>query len=88
MQQYSSFIAQGLNPEKAEQFGVYPKSVEKLNESVVFMADASDRDVLVVSGKNPGFQGEEKDGVLVAELTHENAKVLRSLFPYTAPKRC
>ena len=50
------------------------------------MADVSDRDVLVVSGKNPGFQGEEKDGVLVAELTHENAKVLRSLFPYTAPK--
>jgi len=64
----------------------YPKSIHQTGAVSVSMLRGADADVLSVSGPNPGFVGEEKDGVLLAPLTHENAALLRKLFPFTAPK--
>jgi hypothetical protein len=74
-------------------FDVYEKSIHKVNASgkavEVFMAREGDDAFLVVNfgkGKNPGFKGEKlPDGRIKAPLNHENAGVLRKLFPFTAP---
>ncbi len=64
----------------------YPKSTHRAGAATVSMLRGTDADVLSVVGPNPGFTGEEKDGVLLAPLTHENAALLRKLFPFTAPR--
>ena len=74
-------------------FDAYEKSIHKAQvdggELEVFMAkgdSSSERDFLVVGKKTPGFSGEElADGKLKAPLTHDNADMLRKLFPFTAP---
>jgi len=65
--------------------GVYPKSIRTIGETTLFMADAGEADVLVIVGDALGFTGTVKSGCLAAPLNHENANVLRSLFPFTAP---
>ncbi len=89
MQDFNAFLASGCDAAKAPEYGVYPKSIDRADGATVFMADAGDRDLLVAAGKNPGFAGESRlcgeTPVVVAELTHENAQVLRRVFPYTAP---
>lgn len=64
----------------------YPRSLHHSGGATVSMQRGADADVLAVTGPNPGFAGEEKGGVLLAPLTHENAELLRLLFPFTAPK--
>ena len=68
-------------------FFVYPDSVHEIPGTKVFMAKTGEGDRLVIQGNNPGFTGEEQDGNLLAPLTHENARVLRRLFPFTAPRQ-
>lgn len=80
-----SFIELGCQKERAEEFGVYPLSIEKTGAATVFMADFGSVDALVVVGDNPGFSGEIQGGVLVAPLNHENACTLRKVFRHTAP---
>ena len=65
---------------------IYPKSVQACGASSVSMLRTEDADFLRVTGPNPGFFGVEADGAFLAPLTHENADVLRRLFPFTAPK--
>jgi hypothetical protein len=51
-------------------------------------SESSGGDFLVISGKNPGFSGEQSaGGTIKAPLSHENANILRQLFPFTAPVR-
>jgi len=64
----------------------YPKSAHRYESSVISMVRGDDADYLQVTGPNPGFAGEEKDGALFAPLSHENAELLRKLFPFTAPQ--
>lgn len=64
----------------------YPKSTHAYGESVVSMVRGEDADFLHVTGPNPGFAGAETEGAFFAPLTHENAVLLRKLFPFTAPK--
>ncbi|MEN6595148.1 MAG: tagaturonate epimerase family protein, partial [Clostridiaceae bacterium] len=64
----------------------YPKSTHTCGSSAVSMVRGEDADFLSVSGSNPGFLGETKNGAFLAPLTHENAVLLRKLFPFTAPK--
>ena len=68
-------------------FFVYPDSVHEIPGTKVFMAKTGEGDRLVIQGNNPGFTGEEQDGNLLAPLTHENARVLRRLFSFTAPRQ-
>lgn len=84
MKEYSAFFAayrQGTCPAG---FGVYPDSVNELDGGLVFLADAGKNDVLVSSCKK-AFRGWDCGDYIVAPLTHENAEVLRKLFPFTAP---
>lgn len=83
--QFAKDFAAGLHP-VPEAYSVYPGSVRALGGGLVYMADAGNEDVIVA--KNiPGFEGETRDGVVVAPLTHNNAMALRQLFPYTAPAK-
>ena len=67
-------------------YNTYEKSIHMVNETSVAMAYNENEDVLIIKGINPGFFGVEKGEVLIAPLNHENALVLRKLFPFTAPK--
>jgi len=79
-------------------FNTYEKSINNVDSYVVFMAkddtDACGDDFLIIAAKGEktgsvlGFKGEElADGKYRAPLTHENADVLRRLFPFTSPVR-
>ena len=73
-------------------FEIFEKSINKIDSAEVFMAKDGDNIFLVIasSGSTPGaelgFTGEDMGGgKFRAPLTHENACVLRKLFPFTAP---
>ncbi|MDR2433651.1 MAG: tagaturonate epimerase family protein [Treponema sp.] len=71
-------------------FDVYERSIHKAEGSgvEVFMAKDAAGDFLVIAGKDHGFKGERlADGKIRVPLSHENAGVLRALFPFTAPGR-
>lgn len=82
------FILEHLPILKAAEYGVYPKSVHIDGDSIVFMADYGDRDVLMSAG-NTVFTGkkQEIEGCVwtESELTHKNAELLRKKYPFTAP---
>ncbi len=63
----------------------YERSVHTVSDTAVCMARGETCDVLAVLGPNPGFAGNAEQGVLLAPLTHENADLLRKLFPFCAP---
>jgi len=75
-------------------FEAYERSIHNIESSVVFMAKDGDETVIIAApqeGKaaaDLGFKGAPLDGgKFRAPLTHENAGVLRKLFPFTAPVR-
>lgn len=72
-------------------FHIYPKSVHKVEDTCVFLINTGAQDCLVAESVKLGFVGEtvKADGAdcVKAELTHENAVILRKLFPFTAPVR-
>ncbi|MDL2236191.1 tagaturonate epimerase family protein, partial [Christensenellaceae bacterium OttesenSCG-928-L17] len=73
-----------------EQYGIYPKSMHATAKGEhVFMVRQNEKDFLVAP-IGTGFQGEtflnaQGGEFVLAPLTHENAQVLRTLFPFTAP---
>jgi hypothetical protein len=75
-------------------FDVFEKSINKIGSSTVFMAKETDKTVIIIAEEDKqaavrlGFIGEDiGGGKFRSELTHENACVLRKLFPFTAPVR-
>jgi len=76
-------------------FEAYEKSINSVGSSVVFMAKDGEQTVIIISaegggktGAELGFKGEDAgNGKFRSQLTHENAKALRALFPFTAPVR-
>ena len=75
---------------KFQDYNVYPQSLNQFNNSWVFMIKEKEADFLVASGEvSKEFKGDnfinEKCNYLIAPLTHENAQVLRRIFPFTAP---
>jgi len=75
-------------PIDPENYGVYPRSVNHVFGAMAFMYRTDDADWLVAS-KELGFKGEDfpARGMAwtLAPLTHENAVLLRRIFPFTAP---
>ncbi len=71
-----------------EKSSLYEKSIHSENGCTAFMVDCGDEDFLVATA-GFGFVGEEfqsEEGAFIAcRLTHDNAVVLRKLFPFTAP---
>ncbi|MDR2633286.1 MAG: tagaturonate epimerase family protein [Treponema sp.] len=74
-------------------FEVYEKSMHPVGSSVVCMARDVDETLIICvsqggAAESLGFTGQDLgDGRLRVPLTHENACVLRRLFPFTAPVR-
>jgi len=76
-------------------FDAYEKSINKVEQSVVFMAKDGDETAIIIAAEagsksvsELGFKGVETgDGKYRCPLTHENAETLRRLFPFTAPVR-
>ncbi len=67
---------------------VYPLSMNKTDKGNVYMTNVDGKDVLIAD-ESLGFIGEpftvSGDKKIKAELNHDNACVLRELFPFTAP---
>lgn len=90
MMQLNQLIKALPNLNLANEFGVYPKSVNLVDNTWVFMMKDQGKDVLIASGAFASkFKGKEEssEGVswIKAELTFENGQVLRELFPFTKP---
>lgn len=82
-----SWLHKGLDPETG---GIYPKSINSIGNSWVFMTSDESGDALVATGSVADrFSGENVCYGSIqgkkAPLTHENACVLREAFPFTAP---
>ncbi|MEG1523563.1 MAG: tagaturonate epimerase family protein [Clostridia bacterium] len=63
----------------------YPKSTHRCGNATISMVRGGTADFLTIEGKNPGFSGTMENGIFLAPLTHDNAVLLRKLFPFTAP---
>jgi hypothetical protein len=74
-------------------YKAFEKSINEIDSSVVFMADDNGETVIIIAGKDGaassslGFKADNIGGKFRAALTHENACVMRKLFPFTAPVR-
>jgi hypothetical protein len=73
-------------------FEAFEKSINKIDSTIVFMANENGQMVIIIinnkGGGSAGFNAVGLGGgVYKAALTHENALVLRKLFPFTAPVR-
>lgn len=64
----------------------YFKSQHRAGSTDISMIRKDNADYLSISGPNPGFNAAGRGGTLLAPLTHENAVLLRRIFPFTAPK--
>lgn len=81
-----TYLTQGGDPAAC---GVYPRSEHATAQGArVFMAACGDADYLIAPA-SAGFSGEAfqagGQAYCKAPLSHENAKQLRALFPFTAP---
>ncbi len=72
-------------------YGVYPLSIHSIKETTLFIAKRGGEKVLVSVGPSIGLVGEqttiEGKSVVIGNLDHTNAEVLRARFSFTAPKR-
>ena len=72
-------------------YGVYPLSIHSSKDTTLFIAKVKQQKYLVGVGSHVGLVGEESliDGkvVIVGDLNSHNASVLKTLFPFTAPRR-
>ncbi len=88
MNSLAKFIKTLPSCAEAENYGVYPESINEVNGDYVFMVRGEDADYLVATGKAADkFVGKKKlfSNYKVIAKTHENAIVLREMFPFTAP---
>ena len=65
---------------------VYERSRHTAGSCTVCMLRGESEDMLLITGENPGFTGRDTGDGFAAPLNHENAQLLRKLFPFTAPK--
>lgn len=68
-------------------YNIYKKSVNFINDAKVCIANDGKEDFIISSSDKLGFIGEKSNGNIIAPLCHENAVILRKLFPFTAPTR-
>jgi hypothetical protein len=65
---------------------IYPESKNIVDGKEVYMVNGGAEDY-ILADPALGFAGEKVNGLVNAPLTHENAEVLRKLFPFTRPVR-
>ena len=90
MKNYLDYIKDGCAG-RVEDFGIYPRSVNKIGDTTVMMSADGENDVIVAVGPSVGLAGEQGcvggREYMAAPLTWDNGCVLRRLFPFTAPVR-
>ncbi len=88
MKDYKDFIpGSGADP---EEYGVFASSVRKSGKGAYVYTVRTPEGDRIVSESSAGFKGESfarADGMtcVLAEDSHENAELLRELFPFAAP---
>ncbi|MDC7246048.1 MAG: tagaturonate epimerase family protein [Sphaerochaetaceae bacterium] len=91
MKDFKEFIPLLHSKADPVSYGVYPLSVHTIKKTTLFIAKSKEGKVIVSAGPSVNLVGEkiviEGTEVVIGELNHENAKVLRALFPFTAPKK-
>lgn len=69
-------------------YPIYPLSMNKTDVGIIYMTKVDGKDVLIAD-ERAGFYGEpfisSGNKTIKAELNHENACILRRLFPFTSP---
>lgn len=73
------------------EYRIYPDSLHKVKGKKVFLFEENGTDYLMATSPELGFKGQMMDAGhevwVKAPLDHENAVILRSLFPFTVPSR-
>lgn len=91
MRELCEFIKQLPDISQAEYYHVFPKSINQVKDSWIFMIENEERYLVVVGELRTRFHGDEyqSEGTsfLVAPLNHDNATILRQVLPFTAPRR-
>lgn len=88
MKSYLEYLPdRGLDP---LEYGVYPESLHYTSEGFCVYMVQTDNENYLIAPENAGFSGKtfvNSENVLctLAPLIHENAALLRKLFPFTAP---
>ncbi|RQD76018.1 MAG: tagaturonate epimerase, partial [Halanaerobium sp. MSAO_Bac5] len=79
--------------EYAEDYRIYPRSINKKGKSFFFLAKVEQKKKLIILNESKyfaAFSGEIEEfagfKAKIAPLNNENAEKLRKFFPYTAPK--
>ena len=69
-----------------ENLTVYPKSVFETEKGELFLAKGACGE-FIIAPEGLGFEGKAENGRVIAPTTNENAEILRSVLPFTAPAR-
>lgn len=69
-----------------ENLKVYPNSVFETEKGNISLAKGSCGEY-IIAPEGLGFEGMTENGTVIAPATNENAKILRSVLPFTAPTR-
>ena len=85
---YREFVP-GSQADPAE-FGVFASSIHKTEDGAYVFTVRTDGGDRIVAEEAAGFTGEKYTGAdgktyVLTDKTHENAQLLRKLFPFTAP---
>lgn len=91
MKSIEKFLLTLPNPNNFEEFGVFSKSLNKINEDYIFVVNNGLKDMIVVTGNLVNlFEGNKNEVnslvYLVIEPTFNNMNIIRDLLPFTAPK--
>lgn len=89
MNMIEKFLNSLPNPNRFDEFGVYEKSLNKITNDYVFLIKM-DQDYIVATGHlSSYFNGEMHTfndlNYVVSEISNDNMKALRKLFPFTRP---
>ncbi|HKL95070.1 MAG TPA: tagaturonate epimerase family protein [Haploplasma sp.] len=90
MSKINNFLDTLPNPNSFNEFDIYEKSLNKVNNDFIFVAKLSDGDHFVVTGElSNKFEGKKElhnnFNYVVALPNYNNMKLLRELFPFTKP---
>lgn len=87
MKNFDAFLPN--SEQNPAEYGVYPRSVHRAGDAVVYMAKDGGQAYLIAMGtrafEGEPFQNAAGDLGVKAPLNHKNAQALRKMFPFTAP---
>lgn len=91
MNNLKTFLTSITKPKSFKEFGVYEKSLHKIDDDYIFIIHIDLKDYIVATGKLADSFNGEKDTIdnlsfTLAETNYDNMENLRLLFPFTKAK--